>query len=204
MARAPRKFLLLIAAAASLLFGSVVWLTAPQWTAKTTSNRGARSVTRATTPRRAAWQLPPVTETTAETVVQPPPAPAPARPDEELSAPPTPPSENAAPENQQQRPIVVEQGVRSEPNPRESALRQKLETITAQHTAAKIAFVRCEGEDCRARVEILEAEEADKFVAAARRATLGAVEIRMRERITAFNGRTYQADMKISGEGRSM
>lgn len=204
MARAPRKFLLLIAAAAVLLFAGVLWLTNPPWAARTTASRGARSASRATTTLgRAAWQAPSsggaTTGTPDKLAAQPSPASAPAsasssaRPDETLPAA-TPPQERAAPDQHQQ----------PEANPRETALRQQLETITAQHTAATIRFVRCDGENCRARVEITEADEANKFVAAARRAALGQMEIRMQERITAFNGRMFQADMKISGgEGRS-
>jgi hypothetical protein len=71
-----------------------------------------------------------------------------------------------------------------------------LESISSQSTAIHIAFTRCSATDCVARVESSIPAEIDSFVAAAKQSERG-FRIRVRERLTAFNGRTFQADLQI-------
>ena len=203
MTRPARKFLFMIAGVAGLLFAGVIWFTvADQPSRKATSLRTARPPTRAT-PHRAERRLPPMSPTAA------------ADPDEaakaaleikQLKAEARLPASTLLPEaatsKRDPRREVVEEPVR-EPDPREIALRKKLQGVATQFPDVTLRFVTCqaEGGDCRARAESTKAEDAEKFAAAVRH-DQGALrpEIRVRERTTAFNGRVFQADVMIRRE----
>jgi hypothetical protein len=82
----------------------------------------------------------------------------------------------------------------------EQALRKMLEGLRAGHPGVAIRFANCQGETCVGQVQSMEAAAIDKFAADARRLAPG-YQVQVRERLTAFNGRLWEADLVApSGE----
>jgi hypothetical protein len=77
---------------------------------------------------------------------------------------------------------------------REARLRQTLESLRREHGAVEVAFTNCEGGDCLARITARDPAAVDRFVEDARRSFLELAG-RPRERLTAFNGRFFEADL---------
>jgi hypothetical protein len=76
----------------------------------------------------------------------------------------------------------------------ERALRQKLEGLRATHPDVTIRFADCGGGTCEGQEQSSEAAAIDRFAADARRSSPG-YQVRVRERLTAFNGRLWEADL---------
>jgi hypothetical protein len=77
---------------------------------------------------------------------------------------------------------------------RERRLLLQLQALQQQQPGVQIVFSDCGGDSCVGRVESGERTAIERFVAAARRAHPG-MEVRVRQRLTAFNGRRFQADL---------
>jgi hypothetical protein len=83
---------------------------------------------------------------------------------------------------------------------RERGLRQTLERLSAGHPGVTVQFADCEASDCVARVSAREPAALDGFVADARKSRLDFPTIQVHERLTAYNGRLFQADLTVPAE----
>jgi hypothetical protein len=77
---------------------------------------------------------------------------------------------------------------------RERRLRQTIDGIRASSPGVTIRFASCERETCVGQVQSSQPAEIDRFAQAARRLSPG-YEVRVRERLTAFNGRLWEAEL---------
>jgi hypothetical protein len=84
----------------------------------------------------------------------------------------------------------------------ERALRQKLEGLRATHPDVTIRFANCGGGTCVGQVQSSEAAAIDRFASDARRLSPG-YQVRVRERLTAFNGRLWEAELVASPEAQT-
>jgi hypothetical protein len=80
----------------------------------------------------------------------------------------------------------------------EQALRKTLEGLRAGHPGVAIRFANCQGATCVGQVQSSEAAAIDRFAADARRLAPG-YQVQVRERLTAFNGRLWEADLVAPG-----
>jgi hypothetical protein len=77
---------------------------------------------------------------------------------------------------------------------RERQLRTRIENLTRGNPALQIGFTDCASGDCVARVQSPRAADIDRFAAEARRTGGFQVE-RVRERLTAYNGRLWEVEV---------
>jgi hypothetical protein len=102
------------------------------------------------------------------------------------------PATRAAPSDIPTRPPEVIQ--------RERELATVLKTLAAGHPGVQVAFADCSSGACVGRVQATEGPPLDAFVADARHARRPApFTIQVRERLTAFNGRLFEADLTEEG-----
>ena len=71
---------------------------------------------------------------------------------------------------------------------------QRAGRAARQAPGVAIRFANCHGPTCVGEVQSSEAAAIDKFAADARRLAPG-YEVQVRERLTAFNGRLWEADL---------
>jgi hypothetical protein len=77
---------------------------------------------------------------------------------------------------------------------RERALRKTLQAMTASYPGVRIAFADCSSAQCMGRVQSSEAAAIDRFASDLRRAP-SRFTVRVRERLTGFNGRVFEVDL---------
>jgi hypothetical protein len=85
---------------------------------------------------------------------------------------------------------------------RQQHLRQMVETAAARHPGVSVAFSDCSGAHCLARVVAADPAAIDAFAAAAH-TDLGlppGTEVRVRERLTATQGRLYEVDVPAAAQ----
>jgi len=83
---------------------------------------------------------------------------------------------------------------------RERALRRHLDDLARNHPGVEVVFADCGDGPCVGRVSTRSPDHMRGFLAAARRSNLK-VDGRVRERLTAFNGRQFEVDLAASQPG---
>jgi hypothetical protein len=78
---------------------------------------------------------------------------------------------------------------------RERTLRKTLEGLRASNPDVEIRFANCSGGNCVGQVQSTQAAAIDRFAADAQRLAPAGFQVRVRERLTAFNGRLWEAEV---------